>query len=50
MYKILHYKYAITRIICQMYNLIPLAFKHGKYELKQNYAKCNNEFINLLNC
>lgn len=44
------YKYPIITNKCKMYNLIPLAFKHGKYELKNKIAKCNNNFTNLSNC
>lgn len=33
-----------------MYNLTPLAFKYGKYQLHNRIALCNNNFTNLSKC
>lgn len=44
------YKYPILRNMCKLYNIYPLAYKHGKLILDKNIAVCNNKYTTVNKC
>lgn len=44
------YKYPILKTKCKLFNLYPLAYKHGKLLLDSKIAKCNEEFTSVEKC
>lgn len=44
------YKYPILEKMCKLYNLYPLASKHGKLVLDEKVAVCNNKYTSIEKC
>ena len=44
------YKYPVINNHCKLYNLIPLAYKHGKVRLDSQVAKCEANFKRTSKC
>lgn len=44
------YKYPIIRNKCKLFNVNPLAYKHGKLIMDRNIAQCNNKYKRVTKC